>query len=53
MNDLDEFMTDMDVWVAFYDHLISLAQLRAQLRDRGWRLEAIEDRLDGGNGDEE
>ena len=41
-----------DVWFAFYQHEISLAQLRAMLLDLGWTTEEIEDGLDGDDDDD-
>jgi hypothetical protein len=49
----DDIGADMDLWFAFHMREISLAQLRAQLMDRGWTAEEIEDALDEDDGDED
>lgn len=36
----------VDIWFAFFNKEISLAQLRARLKDIGWTDEEIEDGLD-------
>lgn len=37
----------MDLWFAFYDHELSLEQLKAQLKDLGWTDDDIDNGLDG------
>jgi hypothetical protein len=35
-----------DIWFAFFNHELSLNQLKARLKDLGWTDEEIEDGLD-------
>ena len=42
-----------DIWFAFFNKELSLAQLRAKLKDLDWTDEEIEDGLDSDNEDED